>query len=390
MKSQIKYKIDNNIYYESSPEMFLKLVQLIETFPLSYGQMLRAKGKKRFITTHPDYIPPYKKLYDWINNSLPQLSSNFYKISTKCFWILNGLTDFPECAFNGCKEKFINYNVSINSAYPKFCHSHCKNDPSTIEKRKATCRKNFGVDFPLQSNEIKNKMRQTNLHNLGYASPLSCPKCRELGKQTRLNKYGDENWHNSEKAVKTFKQHINDDPNFLTNIREKTKHTNIKNGHDPNWTNREKSVQTRLNNHNGQYVTEEIIEKRKQTQNKHRKGNPNYDAEIKAKTENTNIENYGVPCVLQSEYVKDRLNQWIHDHGGDTNVFQTEHAKQKSKQTMQKNYGVDYSMQSDEIKSKYNFKEINSKGCETKRKNGTFNTSKSEEDAYKYLCYKFK
>lgn len=56
---------------------------------------------------------------------------------------------------------------------------------------------------------------------------------------------------------------------------------------------------------------------------------------------------------------------------------------------MQKNYGVEYSMQSDEIKSKYNFKEINAKGCETKRKNGTFNTSKPEEDAYRYLCQKF-
>lgn len=166
MKLKIKYKIENNIYYESSPEMFLKLVQLVETFPHAYGQMLRAKGKKRFIATHPNYIPLYKELYDWINDSLPQLSDIFYKISTKCFWILNGLIDFPVCAFNGCQEKFVNYNVQVNGSYPKFCHNHCKNDPSTIEKRKAICRKNFGVDFPLQSNEIKNKVRQTNLHNL--------------------------------------------------------------------------------------------------------------------------------------------------------------------------------------------------------------------------------
>ena len=101
------------------------------------------------------------------------------------------------------------------------------------------------------------------------------------------------------------------------------------------------------------------------------------------------IKNYRVPCVLQSEYVKARLNEWIIAHGGTTNVFQTAYVKHKSRQKMNSKFGVDYSLQSPEIKSKYDFKSINAKGNETKKINGTFNTSKIEEQAYMLLCEKF-
>ena len=73
--------------------------------------MLRAKGKKRFVEKHPEYIPPYKDLYDWINDVVPLLNDSQYYISTKCYWILNGLTDFPTCASKGCNNKFIKKNV---------------------------------------------------------------------------------------------------------------------------------------------------------------------------------------------------------------------------------------------------------------------------------------
>ena len=390
MKVKVNYCIKNNIYYKQSPEMFNRLIQLIEEYPCSYGQMLRAKGKKRFVEKHPEYIPPYKDLYDWINDVVPLLNDSQYYISTKCYWILNGLTDFPTCASKGCNNKFIKKNVQANGSYPKFCHTHCKRDSSTIEKRKTSCKKKFGVEFPSQSNEIKEKVRQTNLKNLGYSSPLACPKCREQGKLTRYLEHGDENWHNSEKASQTFKQHKENDPNFISNIRKKTKQTNINNGHCENWTNREKAIQTRLDNHNGIYWTDDMTKKSNATQNMHRQMNPNYDNEIKQKRMQTNIDHYGVPCVFQAPCIKEKLHQWIIDHGGETNVFQTEYVKNKSKQTMQKNYGVDYSMQSDEIKSKYDFKAINSKGNATKRRNGTFNSSKPEEESYALLCEKFK
>lgn len=45
MKTKLNYHTKNNIYYEHSPKMFNRLIQLIEKYPCSYGQMLRAKGK---------------------------------------------------------------------------------------------------------------------------------------------------------------------------------------------------------------------------------------------------------------------------------------------------------------------------------------------------------
>ena len=389
MKIKANCKTENNIYYEHSPKMFNRLVSLIEEHPCSYGQMLRAKGKKCFVEKHSEYVPPYKELSDWINEMTPLLVDPHYHISTKCYWILHGLVDFPKCSYENCNHRFIRNNVQANGSYPRFCHKHCKCDPSTIEKRKATCKKHFGVDFPLQSHEIKEKVQQTNLKNLGYTSPLECPECREKGKMTRLLEHGDENWHNPEKASQTFKQHKEDDPSFLSRIREKIKQTNAKNGHDENWTNREKSIKTRLDNHDGVYWTDVMTSKRNATQDKQRQLNSNYDASIKEKTRQTNINKYGAPCIFQSEYNKEKLHQWIVEHGGETNVFQTSYAKEKSKQTMLEKYGAPCSMQSDEIKSKYDFNAINSKGNETKRKNGTFNTSKPEDVAYELLCRKF-
>jgi hypothetical protein len=41
-----------------------------------------------------------------------------------------------------------------------------------LEKCKSTCRKNNGVDFPSQSYEVRRKIKETNLNNLGVDNPL--------------------------------------------------------------------------------------------------------------------------------------------------------------------------------------------------------------------------
>ena len=368
----------------------MRLVSLLENHPCSYCQMLVAKGKKSFVLRHPEYVPPYKDLYEWITSSLPLLKDSFYKLSTKCYWILNGLTSFPKCAHYSCSKTFTDINVMFNQGgYQKFCLEHSKCDPSTIAKRKETCRRNHGVDAPMQSKEIQEKAKQTNLRNLGCEWPLQSQKCIEKGKQTRFDEHGDENWSNHEQAAKTFKKHLEDDPNFIQNIRAKIKQTNIKNGHQENWTNREQAKETRLKNHNGQYWTDEMIKKKDQTIELYRKLNPNYDHEIREHIEATSIKNHGVPCTFQSEPCQQKLKEWIVQHGGKTNPFQTEYVKGKSRKKMQDNYGVDYALQSNEIKAKIDFKQISAKGNETKRLNNTFNTSKPEEQVYTLLCQQF-
>lgn len=81
-------------------------MELVEKFPRSYFNTLA--NNRRF-----------EYLRKWIDDQTPALADPFYTLSTKCFWILNGLTDFPRCVICG-KEISANrrLNVSVTG------HSH--------------------------------------------------------------------------------------------------------------------------------------------------------------------------------------------------------------------------------------------------------------------------
>ena len=128
--------------------------------------------------------------------------------------------------------------------------------------------------------------------------------------------------------------------------------------------------------------------------------NPNKSQVVKDKIRKTCIEKYGVCSYLITKECK----QYIVDKYGVDNYRKTDECKQKvSKyhkehkdelnqkrvQTSLNKYGVDSPMKLQKIKSKINYKEISIKGNETKRKNKTFNTSKTEDKVYNLLKTKF-
>jgi hypothetical protein len=117
---------------------------------------------------------------------------------------------------------------------------------------------------------------------------------------------------------------------------EKIKKTKLERYGDPGYCNKEKRFTTNLEKYgNIVGVNEEVIEKRKQT----------------------SIEHFGVPVPTQSEIVKE-----------------------KYRQTCLKKYGVDNYRKCEEFINKIH---------NTKKKNGTVNTSKYEENAYVWLTEKF-
>lgn len=63
--------------------------------------------------------------------------------------------------------------------------------------------------------------------------------------------------------------------------------------------------------------------------------------------------------------------------------------RNKAKQTLLDRYGVEYYTKSEQINSMRNNAEIQEKIQNTKRQNKTFNSSKPEEEYYKYLCTKY-
>lgn len=195
---------EENSYYQSNPYAFDQLMVLINLHPGKYSLILNAKGKKR----EPNVTPQYKWLNDWINSTTAfKLSDPFYSTSTKCYWIMHDLHDFPFCAGCGKNENFKKINVHLWNGYPRNCSIKCRQlDPLTIQHRKSTCRERYGVDNPYQSNKVKCKIENT-----------------------KLEKYGDKKFTNREKAKQTFNYHKINDENFINKVNCKKRATFLKN-----------------------------------------------------------------------------------------------------------------------------------------------------------------
>lgn len=94
---------------------------------------------------------------------------------------------------------------------------------------------------------------------------------------------------------------------------------------------------------------------------------------------NTSVQKYGCGCN-----VKKYKQTCIEKYGVD-NYRKTDECKEKIRNTTKKHYGVDNYGKLDYHIEKLRAKEICSKRDETKRKNGTLNTSKPEDESYVLL-----
>ena len=126
-------------------------------------------------------------------------------------------------------------------------------------------------------------------------------------------------------------------------------------------TNREKSKNTMKIRYGVEnpYQIPEIIEKIK-------KINKEKEKESLEKQQQTCLKKYGVKSYLQTKEIK-----------------------KQTRETSLIKYGVDHPMKSQEIKNKYNWNEITNKIYLTKKKNNSFNISKTEYNSYLILKEKY-
>ena len=206
-------QISQNPYYIKNPLYFLELKELVEKYPLAYFNMLKAKFCKSLNKS-------LLYLKEWIDECTPKLSDNYYLISTKVNWILNGIVDFPRCEICN-KQIYVVKNIQAFKQYNKYCNScsrklaiqktkktideHLKDDPlwyaKIDEKRKKTNLLLHGD--PNWNNE--HKTQQTCLDKYGVDNIRKTDFCKESIKKTKKDKYGDENYVNIEKAKSTNK-----------------------------------------------------------------------------------------------------------------------------------------------------------------------------------------
>ena len=176
---------------------------------------------------------------------------------------------------------------------------------------------------------------------------------------------------------------------------------------------KEKIKQTNLEKYGVEYVQQsDFIKQKFKTTciNKYGVDNPAKTKQAKDKMKNTCMERYGVEYSFQSENNKEKSKQtWIEKYGVD-NPLKSDIIKEKAKQTNLEKYGVEYTSQNIEIKKKRletlnkkyggnapicdptvkekilsKMPESREKEYQTRKKNGSFNTSKPEKELLEYI-----
>ena len=185
-------------------DLLQELIKFINTNRFSYFTYLNNRN------------PKYAHLRSFIEDYVKDLpiNSDEYSWSTKCYWTIHQLRDFPECPT--CHKKIgVNKNIGIDG-YKIYCSAKCELlDPniqkkyrenclakygcestnqleSVKEKKRNACLEHFGVDHQSKSQKIKDKIRNTVLERYGVENPYQMEKCLNNRKKISLEKYGSE------------------------------------------------------------------------------------------------------------------------------------------------------------------------------------------------------
>jgi hypothetical protein len=134
------------INYDEQIDNYLR--KLVKEHPRSYFKTIKAKKNK--------------KILQYINDCTPLLSNSFI-LSTKVYWVINHIQEFPKCKICG---KEIKKNIKINEKYPTHCSAKCLSDDPEVQKRKECAYQNKygeGITNPFQAKEVIEKITQTHL-----------------------------------------------------------------------------------------------------------------------------------------------------------------------------------------------------------------------------------
>ncbi len=186
--------------------------------------------------------------------------------------------------------------ISIGMGYTKYCSNKCKlNDPVLNKQRR--------------QNSIKTTLEKYGVDHISKIDGFG-----DKVKQTKLERYGDENYTNSEKMKRTCLE------KYGKNTCTGTDNYN------------EKYKKTCLEKYGVEYHTQ--------------------SEDVKEKNKSTCLERYGVEYSLQSEEVKEKGKQTCLEKYGVEYSLQSEEIRNKGKQTCLEKYGAEHPLQSEEIKHK--------------------------------------
>ena len=104
--------------------------------------------------------------------------------------------------------------------------------------------------------------------------------------------------------------------------------------------------------------------------------NPFQSEEVKGKIKKTNLERYNSEYSFQSKEIKDKIKNTKEERYGNSNYNNIK----KARKTNLEKYGVDCILKREDVVKLKNSEENKKKQYNTKKKNNTFNTSKIEQE----------
>jgi len=233
--------------------------------------------------------------------------------------------------------------LGLTLGYSKYCSTVCSNNSEQVQqKKKDSCKENFGVDHPLQSVEIRERFIQTSIDRNGVSNPSKSQLIKDKKLQTNKEHWGTENPMQSKKIQKKqiqtmISRHGVEYPMQSKEIKEQTRQTNEERYGGPSP------------------MCSDIVQKKTKLTNEERYSGPSpmCSETVQKKAKKTCFDHLGVNYPGQSKVVQEKAKHTCKETWGVENPSQSEAIKVKKIQTCFENWGVDSPMQSDKIQNQF-------------------------------------
>ena len=155
-------------------------------------------NKSGFKTQEKWFSKNFPDEYEKINEYSNSLSIVLLGFKEKIWFFYNNLTERPKCKSCGEEIKFRN---RFDKPFGDFCSLECINnnkDEMSLRQKK-TFNEKYGVYYYPQHKDFLKKQKETKLYKYGDENFNNIEK----GKKTKQQRYGNENYVNTEKYIKT-------------------------------------------------------------------------------------------------------------------------------------------------------------------------------------------
>ena len=286
-------------------------------------------------------IKCHKEIYEYLINYFDDADDTNSSSTEILYRIMNNISVKPICPVCGKPTEFKRFD----RGYSLFCSKNCR-------------RTKIGEQI------VREKINNIFIEKYGYKCASQNDEIKEKMKATRKEHYGD---HSSEKFIqlnqkilKTKKERYGE---HLEKVMEKTRVTN-------------------LERYGVEYIAQnpESLQKMIDTCQERYGGLFNPE-----KTKETCLEKYGVEKYSLSEDIKIKRKNALIEHYNVDVPLKNKDILEKQKKSMIEKYGYDHNFKDPKLIEKIKSPEIREQQWETKKKNGTTNTSKIEEQFAKYL-----